>query len=145
MRLHNTSGIPTDSVREVIRFVCPAGVTRIDIEVKKCSGAFGGRSYSHGCAFHRTANPLVTARIGPERYYPRAPDKDRQPGYLPLPWIASRLEALVYIMAHELRHQWQAKHPRGYRVWGARGQYSERDADAYAIHMLRAWRRREVM
>lgn len=63
-------------------------------------------------------------------------------GYLPAPAIGSRVEALVYIMAHELRHLWQARVPRGRRVWGARGQFSERDADAYALRMLRAWRRR---
>ncbi len=45
------------------------------------------------------------------------------------------------VTAHELRHLWQAQHPKGWRVWGSRGQYSERDADAYAIRMLRAWRR----
>lgn len=38
----------------------------------------------------------------------------------------------------------QARVPKGRRVWGARGQFSERDADAYAIRTLRAWRRREV-
>lgn len=54
--------------------------------------------------------------------------------------MANRIEALVYVLAHELRHQWQAIHPKGWRVWGARGQYSERDADAYAIKMLRNWR-----
>ena len=37
----------------------------------------------------------------------------------------------------------RARIPRGRRVWGARGQFSERDADAYAIRMLRAWRRRD--
>jgi hypothetical protein len=53
----------------------------------------------------------------------------------------NRTEALVHLLAHELRHLWQAKVKRGYRVWGARGQFSERDADAYAIQMLRRWRR----
>ena len=55
--------------------------------------------------------------------------------------LYSRIEALVLVTAHELRHLWQAQHPKGWRVWGSRGQYSERDADAYAIRMLRAWRR----
>ena len=62
-------------------------------------------------------------------------------GYLPRPWLADQVEALVYLAAHELRHLWQARVPRGHRVWGSRGQYSERDADAYAIRQLRAWRR----
>jgi hypothetical protein len=58
-------------------------------------------------------------------------------------WIFNAEEALVYVMAHELRHLWQALHPKGYRVWGARGQMSERDTDAYGLRMLRAWRRGE--
>ncbi len=55
--------------------------------------------------------------------------------------LYSRIEALVLVTAHELRHLWQAQHPKGWRAWGSRGQYSERDADAYAIRTLRAWRR----
>jgi hypothetical protein len=53
----------------------------------------------------------------------------------------SREEVLVHIFAHELRHLWQKNHPgkRG-KVWGAKGQYSERDADAYAIRKMREWR-----
>jgi hypothetical protein len=63
-------------------------------------------------------------------------------GYLPRPALGNRTEALVYVLAHELRHLWQGRVHRGRRVWGSRGQYSERDADAYAIHKLREWRRR---
>lgn len=65
-------------------------------------------------------------------------------GYLPRPALGNQIEAFVYVLAHELRHLWQARVPRGRRVWGARSQFSERDADAYALRMLRAWRRREI-
>lgn len=56
--------------------------------------------------------------------------------------ILTREEALVNIMSHELRHLWQSNHPkkRG-KVWGARGQYSDRDADYWAIRKMREWRR----
>ncbi|OGA72887.1 MAG: hypothetical protein A3G81_22525 [Betaproteobacteria bacterium RIFCSPLOWO2_12_FULL_65_14] len=66
---------------------------------------------------------------------------DRNGGYLPMV-IGSRMEALVVLIAHELRHLWQAKHTRG-KVYGARGRFSERDADAYALRMLRRFRRGE--
>lgn len=56
-------------------------------------------------------------------------------------YILSREEALVHVIAHELRHLWQAKVKKGHRVWGARGQFSDRDADAYAIKKTRGWRR----
>ena len=54
----------------------------------------------------------------------------------------SREESLVHNLAHELRHYWQMNHPgkRG-KVWGAKGNFSERDADAYAIRKTREWRR----
>lgn len=45
-------------------------------------------------------------------------------------------------MAHEARHFWQHKVRKGWRVWGARGRYSEVDAEAYTIRKLREWRRR---
>jgi len=54
----------------------------------------------------------------------------------------SREEALVHIAAHELRHLWQKNHigKRG-KVRGARGRYSDTDADAYAIRKKKQWRR----
>jgi hypothetical protein len=56
--------------------------------------------------------------------------------------LLSRKEALISVLAHELRHYWQENHKgkRG-KVWGARGAYSDRDADAYAISKVREWRR----
>lgn len=164
MRLRNTSGLSDELVREVIRFVRPAGISNFDVMVKGGSKSFGGMSYAEGSGYHMTADPFVTVKIGPDSKFPlfvrgdRAnkpggavttyfdgrPPKVSKPttkGYLTLGWIFTRLEALVMVMAHELRHQWQRTHSRG-RVWGARGKYSERDADAYALKMLRAWRRR---
>lgn len=165
MKLRNTSGIPDEVVRDVIRFVRPPGISRFDVMVKKSlKGTFGGMSYSEGSGYHMTADPFVTVRIGDDSKFPyfvrgdRAdhpggavttyfdgrPAKVSKPqskGYLTVGWLFSRVEALVMVMAHELRHQWQRTHTRG-RVWGSRGKFSERDADAYAIKMLRAWRQR---
>lgn len=164
MKLRNTSGIPDLTVREIIRFVRPQGISKFDVMVKKSAGTFGGMSYGEGSGYHATAAPFVTVRIGPDEKFPffvrgdRAdhkggavtvyfdgrPPKTSKPqtkGYLTVGWITSRIEALVMVMAHELRHQWQRTHSRG-RVWGSRGTYSERDADAYALRMLRAWRRK---
>ena len=164
MRLKNTSGLPDALVREVIRFVRPGGISNFDVMVKRSDKAFGGMSYAEGSSYHWTARPFVTVRIGPDKKFPfyvrgdrmdrpggavtvysdgRPPrvSKPQTKGYLTIGWITSRVEALVLVMAHELRHQWQATHSRG-RVWGSRGKYSERDADAYALGMLRAWRRK---
>jgi hypothetical protein len=62
-------------------------------------------------------------------------------GYIPH-IILSREEGLIHILAHELRHFWQANHTgkRG-KIWGAKGHFSETDADAYAIRKTREWRK----
>lgn len=54
--------------------------------------------------------------------------------------ILSREESLISVIAHELRHLWQVNHKKG-RVWGSRGQFSDRDVDYYAINRIKAWRR----
>ena len=61
--------------------------------------------------------------------------------------LADRAEALVKVMAHELRHMWQqygtmknSSFPVG-RVKNAHRTYSEVCTEAYAIHKLPAWRR----
>jgi hypothetical protein len=138
MRLRNTSGIPDDIVRQAISFVRPSGISNFDVMAKKSKARYGGMAYSQGSGLHMTANPFVTIRIGPDSLFPYN-ETTKQAGYLPAGWIANRLEMFVLVLAHELRHLWQAKHSRG-RVWGSRGKFSERDADAYAIHMLRSWR-----
>ena len=63
--------------------------------------------------------------------------------YLPA-LILSREEALILVLAHELRHMWQANNiynKRG-RAWGANPKgSSDTDADAYAIRKMREWRK----
>ena len=62
--------------------------------------------------------------------------------------LANRLETLVYLAAHELRHLWQAARLTDRRrsaplpmSWGSKGKYSEVDTEAFAIHTLREYRR----
>lgn len=142
MRLTNNLALPDSLVREILRFVCPPGVAGYDVYLGLTNrSAFKGKAYHEGSSYHATAAPFVKLYIGAARRFPRGPRPPLRSKYLPTPWLASRTEALVYLAAHELRHLWQGKHPRGGRVWGARGQFSERDADAYAIRKLREWRR----
>jgi len=142
MRLRNTSGLPDEVVREVINFVKHSGLSKFDVMVKKSSSSFAGMAYYKGSGFHMSADPFITLRIGPDAKFPmKATPHKKGRGYLGAGWICNRLEALVFVAAHEMRHLWQSKVKKGYRVWGARGQFSERDADAYGIRMLRAWRR----
>lgn len=134
MRLINRSRFPEELIRRVIRFVKPSGVTVSEYILTDAKHPYNGRFWGRG---------RVLVRIGPDKAFPYKSHGCAGKGYIPGTWILSAEEAMVYVMAHECRHAWQKIHPRGYRVWGAKGKYSERDADAYAIRMLRAWRRGE--
>lgn len=142
MRLVNNTPIPTETLREIVRTICPPGVTGFDIQAGVTKGcSLRGVAYPSGHSCHDRANWFIRAFVGPASLFPRkAEASGRKGGYLPIPWLASQTEAMVYLLAHELRHLWQGRVPRGRRVWGSRGQYSERDACAYGIRMLRQWR-----
>lgn len=143
MKFKNTTKIPNEQLRQIIRFVKPSGLTKFSIWIKNSNYGFAGRAYS--------SMMYATIRIPKKNQYPylRDVDSDRRNivigratrGYLPS-LILSKEEGIVNIIAHELRHLWQATHKRG-RIWGSRGKYSERDADAYAIRMMRKWRKQQ--
>lgn len=138
MRLKNYTDLPTEQVRAVIRAVCPSAVTRFDVRISN-GRAFRARAYPQGSGYHATADPFIVCIIQKK---PHVIIKPRG-AYLPMA-IGSRMEQLVVLVAHELRHLWQAKHSRG-KVWGSKGRFSERDADAYALKMLRCFRRGELL
>lgn len=161
--IRNTTDLPIDLVRAVIRHTMPPGVTGIDVEIKNCHvGHYGGYAYAGGSSYHRNNRKFVTLRIGtkpkpvcvsklngqPARtvWHPKWPfwlqpyQYGQHKGKKVL--ILDRTEMLVYLAAHELRHIWQSKATsrRGY-CWGSRGRYSEVDTEAYAKRKLREWRR----
>jgi hypothetical protein len=139
MRLKNYSNIPNERIIEMILFVRPSGISNFEVRISNCVKGYRGKSYSKGSAYHSTANPFIIARIPKtESMFPHY-ETHSKPGYINT-LVLSREEALVHLIAHELRHLWQSKH-KGHRVWGSKGKFSERDADAYAIKMTRKWRR----
>lgn len=141
MRIKNTCSLfDVDLIREAVNFVKPNGISKFDVWIKNSKKAFYGRAYYTGTAFHNRYCPYVVIRIGRNKY-PYYCNRFNKKGYLSF-IVYSAEELLIHLLAHELRHLWQRKVKRGYRVWGARGQFSERDADAYAIHKVREWRRK---
>lgn len=134
MKIRITNPLFTkEEVQEVIRFVRPRGISRFTVNVKRAR-----RECASGRAYCGKRRPRILFKVGALRF----PYVTTSEGaYLGCTMYTMK-EVLVFIIAHELRHLWQMKHPRGYRVWGAKGQYSERDADAYALHKLREWRRK---
>ena len=141
MRLKNTTDLTNEDVRKIIYFVRPPNISNFDVMVKN-GKALAGRAYYKGSGYHSTAHPFVVCRL-PDKY-PKTL-KTYQIGQLrgKKYFLLNKMEALVYVLAHELRHLWQSKIKRGYRVWGSRGQFSEIDTESYAIHKLREFRKRD--
>lgn len=145
MRLRNTTSFSDELILEAINFVKLKGIGHFRVRVTKCSNYFGGVSYPEGNYFHKdnALLPSVTVRITEKEIlfpYLQIPWRKNK-GYLPS-LMLSREEALVHLLAHEIRHLWQKHHrTRRGKVWRSRGVYSERDADAYAIRKQREWRK----
>lgn len=164
MKIKNTTEIPNEIVREVIQFVRPSGISNFDVMVKNSGGRWvAGRAYVSGkCSYHETSSPFIVCRIPKKSKTTHGwrtaidttpvshtrihfPQKltTYQIGHLKgrRYWLANQIEALVYVMAHELRHIWQhkMKNKKGYYP-KSRGKYSEIDTEGYAITKLRAWR-----
>ena len=165
MRLGNESDFSDELIRGIIREVCPSGVKNFLVTVHsrpyETKRTRYGESYVHhsnGSSGRATTQPffridekrrvsrkqmqgIVVQITTADARYPLLEIHRKGTGYLPALHL-TREEHLVHLIAHELRHLWQYHHPKGWRVWGARGRYSERDADAYAICEERAYRRK---
>lgn len=133
MKLKNYTDLDNEMIRAVIRAVRPPGIANFSVTIKNAKHHGSGRMYHSNKI---TVKVPKTEKLA--RHY-----RNNGGAYLPC-WLGSRMEVFLKILAHELRHLWQRKVKRGWRVWGARGQYSERDADAYALQMLRRFRRGEL-
>lgn len=138
MKLKNTTNVPESLLREVIRFVCPSSVTNFSIWFKRAGGGkrvfFAGRAYCN--------ENKVSIRIPKWTRLLKPYTGCNKVGQGYRPWVSVTFEeALVAIVAHELRHLAQHKNPRLYRQTPyARGQYSELDCDTYANEMIVKWR-----
>jgi hypothetical protein len=191
LKLENRSSLETARLRSIISFVRPPGVRHVSIRVAR--GGPSGRYFSRG-NIARVALPLrakypwiVPQYLGRYRSIAFPFRFAKHDAYLGVE-VRDYEEVAVYLLAHELRHAWQARGPRidpKYKyvnahakfdgagveysatpfagstetrvailkrrgrehaprrgmVWGARGRFSERDADSYALRLLRAWRR----
>jgi len=142
MKITNTTNIPNEKIREFIKLVKPSGISNFDVTIKnyKYTGIRGvAYPYHLGSSYHRSNKPFIIVSVQKgEDGYPRK--RIGRKGYLTYT-LLTKDEAILHVIAHELRHLWQKVHPKGYRVWGARGKFSERDADAYALRKVREYRK----
>ncbi len=132
-RFRNTTRVDSRFLREVIRFATPTGTSNVKVWFKRAKIQwFYGRCYwgRRYISMH-LPDPYIMKKV----YVGSVGN-----GYLP--WYAATFEeAVMALVAHEIFHVHQALNPRCHRVWGARGQQSERACDAYAIQKMREWRR----
>jgi len=161
VKLRNQTKLSSTLLREIVGFCCPSGVTDFAIRFVN-RHHYGGKAYAplyakfieakestHGFrAYFEKTHGECTDVLIKIPHYSRGRGKIENKtrggrGYLPSVEY-TREEAIVHFVAHELRHLYQALHPTRQRdrVWGARGQFSECDADAWAISRTRHWRRR---
>jgi hypothetical protein len=160
MKLRNQTKLQSRLLRNIVQFCCPSGVT--DFLIRFAHGrSYSATAYCHQyTAFVKAKETGFRGRVYREKTWTECSDvvvriphfaRGRRKiesirrggrGYLPSVEY-TREEAIVHLVAHELRHLYQALHPTRQRdrVWGARGQFSERDADAYAISRVRHYRR----
>ena len=136
VKITNDTCIPTEHLKTIIRFAKPCGVSKFRIEFRN-----GYHNCMTGRAFIGQRRVLI--RFSTNIKFPKK--IEAYGGYLPHIYL-DQDEYLVSIVAHELRHLWQGKYwqrnkKRNGMVHGARGKYSERDADAYAIRKQREWRK----
>lgn len=128
----NTTNVPDAVIEAMIAACTPPGTKPHPVHIRTASTSYGASgTYTH----HKRVS--VTLGSIDRRYVQDGRDGA---GYLSGIVIGSRGESLLFVLAHELRHAWQSSHLQG-KVWGSRGRYSERDADAWALHMLRRARR----
>jgi len=146
MRFTNLTKYDSVMIRTAIRFVKPSDVSGFDIIIKGIERGYSGTAYCDGKGNFSTI-PLVMIRVAKFFNFPYFLEYPKGTGYLSSGEKYQKyniMEIFIYLIAHELRHLWQKQHKKGWRVWGSRSQYSERDADAYAIHKLREWRREYI-
>jgi len=130
-------GLDLKGVKQILQYVTPRGLPSFDLSIYSLSP---GEEHPLDCNVRFSAS-----RASMDVFVmPEAPDKPARihdrPRHIPIN-VFNHEEALVYLIAHGVRHIWQLKHFKGHRVWGSKSRFSDKDACAYGIHMLRCWRR----
>jgi hypothetical protein len=131
MKLSNRTKILDKHLQEIIQFTDPGVRKGHFVHVRP------SRFHPKGYAMVGAKQKTIYIWVPKELKYPFAWGYHHQFCVLDDP-ILDEDENLVFMLAHELRHRWQSEHPS--RRYGSRVT-QEIDADAYAWHKVRAWRR----
>lgn len=137
MDLINKTEISSDRIREIIEFCGLNDLGDYVMIVKDCdipiraSGHWDGGISSVAPSYL----PVISVEISKEIKYPFEITGVEEKGYLRY-LVLSREELFVYLIAHELRHLWQARSNQPFDDY-----QSQRDADKYAVDRVEAWRK----
>jgi hypothetical protein len=141
-------------IRRLIQFARPKGISGFNVVIDLCFDGFHGAAYFGGrWSFKgecldtkpRSVSQYIEIKIMPKTHgVTRFPYTWRQQGAYIKFTVRSEAEVVLYLLAHEMRHVWQAAFPKAKRAPGSRGIFSERDADLYAIGVIRRWRMKGV-
>jgi hypothetical protein len=137
--LKNTSRYDTKLVRQIIKFA--AGNIPIDdvaINIKNSQHVWAGRAFASvpwESPWRGQASRLIVCRIGGPQKFPYQthgyPGRKVENGNWPTPLLGDWMEALVFLVAHELFHIVQ------FRV---KARASEIETEAYGMKRMLAWR-----
>lgn len=170
-RLRNSTGIPDATIKQVVEFINQnLGIAGYDVECRNTPHCpMAGTAYTQGSGYHSTSRPFIVLRVGTEvipalpKWHPLQRRAARRFPCFTHPYqyaqhkgrrvvIRNRIEALVYIAAHEMRHLWQQFRTKDNRKSkniipmypNSKGKFSEVDTEAFALHELRRWRKEVV-
>lgn len=118
------------------------------IEFKKNRTVLFSGSYMHYKRNKRKNKIIVSINFNKIHYptyldyEPKTKQLKYYNGYLNY-WILNPSECIIHVLSHELRHIWQEQNRKNRDKWiySSYGKYSNKDADSYAIHKQREFRK----
>lgn len=131
MEFHNTTDIPIDLIKVVIAFSAQPGIEIKSIKLRNKKE--GLRTGNFGMYYH---NKHISLTIPPIIDNPICYKLANCGKYIA---IRNRIEFVVYVMAHELRHAYQFQ-VKGLEFLNACSAAKEYDAEMYGFQTLERWR-----
>lgn len=139
----NKTKVSTAKLKSIISFVKPKNTIIPPIRVRRVKSVVFYGAYYYPTGKKRR----IYASVGQHTNFPYFVEREASElrmGYLGNFWLKNQEEALVYLLAHELRHSFQEQNPKAERL-GSKYRnrlFSETDCDTYAILQLERWRKK---
>jgi hypothetical protein len=136
--LDNRSTISTDKLLKIIEFVKPRGLKLCKIIVKNSKN----NAYDCGYYYGNHEKTYIICRFGHHKMFPYSfqfrKDKSEKKGYYSGIYnFPSKTHAVLYSLAHEIRHHYQHCHPKKkYWLYVSPARQAETDADNFALKKL---------